>query len=111
MRPVDERAVHTARRIVVKIGSALLVDPISGTSNRLELASLADDLQRVRQRGSEIIAVTSGAIALGRRMLKLSSGPLKLEESQAAAAVGQIALAQAWREIWPSTAWSPVRCC
>ncbi len=97
-RAMSERFT-TARRIVVKIGSALLVDPSSGTLKQAWLASLADDLQRVRQRGSEIIAVTSGAIALGRRMLKLSSGPLKLEESQAAAAVGQIALAQAWREI------------
>ena len=69
----------------------------SGALKQTWLASLADDLLRVRQRGSEIIAVTSGAIALGRRMLKLSGGSLKLEESQAAAAVGQIALAQAWR--------------
>ena len=73
-RAMSERFT-TARRIVVKIGSALLVDPSSGTLKQAWLASLADDLQRVRQRGSEIIAVTSGAIALGRRMLKLSAGP------------------------------------
>jgi glutamate 5-kinase len=97
--PIMTERFLTARRIIVKIGSALLVDPSSGALKQTWLASLADDVERVRQRGSEIIVVTSGAIALGRRMLKLSRGPLKLEESQAAAAVGQIALAQAWREI------------
>ena len=94
---MSERLV-AARRIVVKIGSALLVDRASGRLKRAWLASLADDLKRLRARGSDIIVVSSGAIALGRRILKLPAGTLKLEESQAAAAVGQIALAQAWQE-------------
>src|SRR5262245_53719959 len=89
----------TARRIVVKIGSALLVEPASGKLKQPWLASLADDLRRVRARGAEIIVVTSGAIALGRHILKLPIGSLKLEESQASAAVGQIALAQAWQQV------------
>ena len=94
---MSERLV-AARRIIVKIGSALLVDPASGRLKQPWLASLADDLKRLRARGSDIIVVTSGAIALGRHILKLPAGALKLEESQASAAVGQIALAQAWQQ-------------
>jgi glutamate 5-kinase len=87
-----------ARRLTVKIGSALLVDPQTGTLKAEWLQSLSDDLAKFRARGTDVLIVTSGAIALGRRVLKLSAGPLKLEESQAAAAVGQIALAHAWQK-------------
>ena len=90
--------LETARRIVVKIGSALLVDGKTGTIKASWLASLIDDLADARVRGSEIIIVSSGAIALGRRTLGLPKGTLRLEQKQAAAAVGQIALAQAWAE-------------
>src|SRR5450755_4096288 len=82
-----------ARRIVVKVGSALLVDPQSGRINRGWLETLLADLLRLRERGQQVLLVSSGAIALGRRELKLAKGGLKLEESQAAAAVGQIRLA------------------
>ena len=88
-----------ARRIVVKVGSALLVDPASGRLNRAWLATLVEDLLRLRQRGQQVILVSSGAIALGRRRLGLPSGTLRLEESQAAAAVGQIRLAHAYKEL------------
>jgi glutamate 5-kinase len=88
-----------ARRIVVKVGSALLVDPQSGRINRAWLESLVEDLLRLRARGQEVILVSSGAIALGRRELRLANGALKLEESQAAAAVGQIRLAHAYKEL------------
>ena len=87
-----------AKRIVVKIGSALLVDAKSGTVKAAWLATLIDDLEKARARGADIIIVSSGAIALGRRSLGLPTGKLRLEESQAAAAVGQIALAQSWSE-------------
>ena len=87
-----------ARRIVVKIGSALMVDAKTGTIKASWLASLIDDLADAKVRGAEVIVVSSGAIALGRRTLGLPKGALKLEHSQAAAAVGQIALAQAWAE-------------
>jgi glutamate 5-kinase len=87
-----------ARRIVVKIGSALLVDGKTGAIKAQWLSSLIDDLSGLRANGAEIIVVSSGAIALGRRTIGLSKGALKLEEKQAAAAVGQIALAQAWSE-------------
>ena len=85
------------RRIVVKIGSALLVDRASGLK-RDWLASLVEDLASLAAGGAEVMVVSSGAIALGRNILGLGKRTLKLEESQAAAAVGQIALAGAWSE-------------
>jgi glutamate 5-kinase len=88
-----------ARRIVVKVGSALLVDAHTGRLNRTWLHTLIEDLLRLRRRGQQVILVSSGAIALGRRQLGLPAGPLRLEESQAAAAVGQIRLAHAYKEL------------
>ena len=88
-----------ARRIVVKVGSALLVDQGTGRLNRAWLEALAQDLRRLRKRGQQVILVSSGAIALGRRQLGLPSGALPLEQKQAAAAVGQIRLAHAYKEL------------
>jgi glutamate 5-kinase len=88
-----------ARRVVVKIGSALLVERSSGRVNRAWLETLAEDVAAMRARGQEVVLVSSGAIALGRRQLDLPSGKLELEQSQAAAAVGQIRLAHAWKEV------------
>jgi glutamate 5-kinase len=88
----------SARRIVVKVGSALLVDQKTGTIKASWLASLVDDVADLKIGGADVILVSSGAIALGRRTLGLPKGKLKLDQSQAAAAVGQIALAQAWAE-------------
>jgi glutamate 5-kinase len=88
-----------ARRIVVKVGSALLVDQETGRLNRAWLETLIEDLLRLRKRGQQVILVSSGAIALGRRHLGLAKGSLRLEESQAAAAVGQIRLAHAYKEL------------
>jgi glutamate 5-kinase len=85
--------------VVVKIGSALLVDARSGRLNRSWLESLIEDLLRLRRRGQQLVLVSSGAIALGRRHLALPAGPLRLEESQAAAAVGQIRLAHVYKEL------------
>ncbi len=89
-----------ARRIVVKIGSALLVDTATGRLKHEWLASLAEDIAAFHRRGAELLIVSSGAIALGARLLGLPprTRQKKLEESQAAAAVGQIALARAWAE-------------
>ncbi len=88
-----------ARRVVIKVGSALLVDAASGRLNRAWLESLAEDVALLRSRGQDVVLVSSGAIALGRRHLGLGAGKLRLEESQAAAAVGQIRLAHAWKEV------------
>ena len=77
-----------AKRVVVKIGSALLVDPERGMVRRKWLERLAEDVNRLRQRGQEVALVSSGAIAVGRRHLGLSDGRLRLEEQQAAAAAG-----------------------
>ena len=86
------------RRIVVKVGSSLLVDSSAGGLKRDWLASLAADIAGLHQQKCDVLVVSSGAIALGRAVLKLPPGALKLEDSQAAAAVGQIALARAWSE-------------
>lgn len=86
------------RRIVIKVGSSLLVDRERGRLKRSWLAALVQDIARLHDKGVEVIVVSSGAIALGRTVLQLPPGPLKLEESQAAAAVGQIALARRWTE-------------
>jgi len=93
------RRITQAKRIVVKVGSALLVDAEKGRLNRAWLESLAADVAYLHRRGQEVILVSSGAIALGRRHLKLKYGKLRLEESQAAAAVGQIRLAHAYKEL------------
>lgn len=87
-----------ARRLVVKIGSALLVEGATGALNAPWLAALAEDIAAARARGADVVLVSSGAIALGRRVLRLGAGALPLEQSQAAAAVGQIRLARAWEE-------------
>jgi glutamate 5-kinase len=86
------------RRIVVKVGSSLLVDSSASGLKREWLASLASDIAGLHKNKRDVLVVSSGAIALGRAVLKLPAGALKLEDSQAAAAVGQIALARAWSE-------------
>jgi glutamate 5-kinase len=87
------------RRIVVKVGSSLLVDREAGEVRTSWLTALAADLAKLHGERRDILIVSSGAIALGRARLKLPRGSLKLEESQAAAAVGQIALARIWAEV------------
>ena len=90
-------ALDTAKRMVVKVGSALLVDEDKGDIRRAWLDALADDIARLKKRGCEMLMVSSGAIACGRRHLGLTAKALKLEEKQAAAATGQIRLAHAWQ--------------
>jgi glutamate 5-kinase len=88
-----------ARRLVVKIGSALLVDTTTGALKSDWLAGLAEDVARLKARGTDVVLVSSGSIALGRGVLGLPAGSLSLEQSQAAAAVGQIRLARAYEEV------------
>ena len=88
--------LNAFRRIVVKVGSSLLVDQQAGQLKREWLEALVDDLAALHQRGADVLAVSSGSIALGRTVLKLPKGPLRLEDSQASAAVGQIELARVW---------------
>ena len=94
------RALAAGTRVVIKVGSALLVE--SGdraAQSRLARERSRQDVARCAQRGQEVLLVSSGAIALGRRQLGTRAGRLRLEESQAAAAVGQISLAHAWKEV------------
>jgi glutamate 5-kinase len=83
-------------RIVVKVGSSLLVDRTKGALKQEWLDALVADLAALHRRGADILVVSSGAIALGRTASGFAKGALKLEDSQAAAAIGQIALARAW---------------
>lgn len=92
-------ALAAAGRIVIKIGSSLLVDRESGRLNRAWLESVADDLARLRARGQQVLVVSSGAIALGRPYLGLGRDQRRLEDHQAAAAAGQILLAHAYQDI------------
>jgi glutamate 5-kinase len=89
-----------ARRIVVKIGSALLVDRRTGRLRATWLNALADDVAALVEQGRDVILVSSGAIALGRHVIGLPKGALELEQSQAAAAVGQISLASAYQDVF-----------
>jgi glutamate 5-kinase len=91
-------SLATARRIVVKIGSALVVDDKTAAPQSAWLASVAADVAALRAQGKEVVLVSSGAISLARRALGLTRRALRLEEKQAAAAVGQIRLAGAWQE-------------
>jgi len=91
--------LNNFRRIVVKVGSSLLIDSDAGEVRASWLSALASDVAKLHGEGRDVLIVSSGSIALGRSRLKLPRGSLKLEESQAAAAVGQIALARIWSEV------------
>ncbi|WP_419902786.1 glutamate 5-kinase [Kiloniella sp.] len=90
--------LKSAKRIVIKIGSALLVDEVTGHPRHAWLNALTDDVASLRQDGAEVILVSSGAIAVGRNRLGLTKQNLRLEEKQASAATGQILLAHAYQE-------------
>lgn len=91
------QTIRDARRLIIKIGSALLVNDESGEIQHDWLNALADDIAECRSRGQEVLVVSSGAIAVGRRHLGLTEHSLRLEEKQAAAATGQIRLAHAYQ--------------
>ena len=96
--PLAAPDIRAAKRLVVKIGSALLVDRVSGLKTDW-LSALALDVAAAKARGTDVVLVSSGSIALGRKVLGLPDGVLTLEQSQAAAAVGQIRLARAYEEV------------
>ena len=91
-------SLASSKRLVVKIGSSILVDEARGDIRKDWLEALSADVARLHRAGCEVVLVSSGAIRLGRSSLRLASGPLRLEESQAAAATGQIRLAHAYQE-------------
>ena len=91
---------RNARRIVVKIGSALLINGKTGRLRRDWLAALVDDIADLRAQGREVVLVSSGAVARGRRILGLGTATLNLSQAQASAAVGQIGLAHAYQDLF-----------
>lgn len=98
-KPAAVPKLDQFRRITIKVGSSLLVDHEKGCVRRDWLAALADDIASLHGEGRDILIVSSGSVALGRTVLGLPKGALRLEDSQAAAAVGQIALARLWAEV------------
>ena len=90
-------AFSELRRLVIKIGSALMIDD-NGRVNRDWLIDLAEDILSFRESGQQILIVSSGAVALGSRVLGLNTQRARLEELQAAAAAGQVQLVHAWQE-------------
>ena len=96
--PLTATPLATARRLVVKIGSALLVDSSTGRIRRRWLDALIDDIAGLHAHGQQVVIVSSGAIAAGRYQLGLTHRNLRLEEKQAAAATGQIRLAHAYQD-------------
>ena len=98
--PMSENVLKKAKRIVLKIGSSSLVDEATGQIKSTWLNALADDIAAARQKGREVIIVTSGAGAVGRKALGIKNGKLLLPQKQAAAAVGQIRLSRAYQDIF-----------
>jgi glutamate 5-kinase len=90
--------LSTARRVVIKVGSSLLIDQETGKPHEARFAAIAADAAKLRSEGKAIVIVSSGAVALGRRALGLKPGKLRLEEKQAAAAAGQPKLMRAWED-------------
>ena len=95
---MSARALQSARTIVVKIGSALVVDEALGAADRGWLADFARDILRLKNRGQSVVIVSSGAVALGKRRLGLKRKKIDLDQKQAAAAAGQSLLMRAWEE-------------
>ena len=91
-------SLTAARRLVIKVGSALLVDRVSGALRQNWLRGLAEDVAWLKAQDVQVVLVSSGSIALGRGALGLLATDLALEQSQAAAAVGQIRLARAYEQ-------------
>jgi glutamate 5-kinase len=89
--------LRNAKRLVIKVGSALLVDENSGRPHQAWLDALCDDVATAHKRGQEVLIVTSGAVAIGRGPLGMVGRKLRLEEKQAAAATGQMRLTQAYQ--------------
>lgn len=98
MAPMS-RDLSSFKRIVIKVGSSLLVDHGEGRIREQWLKALTEDIGELAKNGTEILIVSSGAIALGRNLIGLGKGHLKLEENQAAAAAGQIVLSGAWNKM------------
>jgi len=98
VKNTSQKLLGESKRLIIKIGSALLVDENSGKIRSNWLTGLAKEIASLKSQGTSVVVVSSGAIAVGRSHLKLASGILSLEQKQAAAATGQIRLAHAWQE-------------
>ncbi len=93
------KSFQQASKIIIKIGSSLLIDSETSQLNAVWLRTLAEDIDHLKQQGKQVVIVSSGSIALGRRILAFPVGKLSLEQTQASAACGQIKLARMYEEI------------
>ncbi|MDG2267545.1 MAG: glutamate 5-kinase [Alphaproteobacteria bacterium] len=100
LKSINIKSIDKAKRIVLKVGSSLIVNPNTGYINSTWLENLAQDILFLLSKNKEILIVSSGAIALGKIELNLQNKALKLAEKQAAAAAGQIVLAKAWKNVF-----------
>ncbi|MBT7543696.1 MAG: glutamate 5-kinase, partial [Gammaproteobacteria bacterium] len=100
LKSINIKSIDKAKRIVLKVGSSLIVNPNTGYINSAWLENLAQDILFLLSKNKEILIVSSGAIALGKIELNLQNKALKLSEKQAAAAAGQIVLAKAWKNVF-----------
>ena len=100
LKSINIKSIDKAKRIVLKVGSSLIVNPNTGYINSAWLENLAQDILFLLSKNKEILIVSSGAIALGKIELNLQNKSLKLSEKQAAAAAGQIVLAKAWKNVF-----------
>ena len=100
IKTINIESINKAKRIVIKVGSSLIVNPVTGYINNLWLDCLAKDILFLLNKNKEVLVVSSGAIALGKTELNIQNKPLKLAEKQAAAATGQILLAKAWKNVF-----------
>ena len=100
LKSINIKSIDKAKRIVLKVGSSLIVNPNTGYINSAWLENLAQDILFLLSKNKEILIVSSGAIALGKIELNLQNKALKLAEKQAAAAAGQIVLAKAWKNVF-----------
>ena len=99
-KSIKLNVINDAKRIVLKVGSALIVNNDDSSINKVWMRSFIKNISFLIEKRKEVLIVSSGSIALGKNELKLNDKPLKLNEQQAAAATGQILLAKAWKDIF-----------
>ena len=98
MESLEEKVLKTSKRIVIKVGSALLIGNDLNLINNLTLTRIASEIIKFKKLGKEILLVSSGALALGKKSLKIKKNNLKISEKQAASSVGQVLLINAWKK-------------
>ena len=98
MASLEENILLNSKRIVIKVGSSLIIGNNSSLINTKFLTTIVDEITKLKNSGKEILLVSSGALALGKKSLKIKKNNLKVSEKQAASSVGQVLLINAWKK-------------